>query len=72
MDFSEDNLAAMTNDEIRQQIKIYESQISIVKSNNNHLFHMNTKYKEDIKDNNSKIKNNKILPYLVSHIVEVQ
>ena len=61
----------MTNEQIRQRIKLLDNDIRIMRSEENRINHESNAQRERIKDNKEKIKLNKQLPYLVANIVEV-
>eukprot|EP00936_MAST-01D_sp_MAST-1D-sp1_P002375 g2375.t1 len=67
----DDQLAAMTNEEIRQTTQMLDNQLRIVQSDINVIQQEAQMKKDRIKENNEKIKLNKTLPYLVANIVEV-
>mmetsp|Transcript_22912 Transcript_22912/g.29680 ORF Transcript_22912/g.29680 Transcript_22912/m.29680 type:complete len:433 (+) Transcript_22912:48-1346(+) len=61
----------MSVDEIRQRIRLIESDVRVMKSEVQRVGHDSESQREKIKENNDKIKLNKQLPYLVGNIVEV-
>ena len=61
----------LTADEIRGRIKMFENNIKQYKLETNKLNHDMKRVDEALKDNKSKIKQNKQLPWLVSNIVEI-
>ena len=67
----DDQLAAMTNEEIRQTTQMLDNQLRIVQSDINVIQQEAQMKRERIKENNEKIKLNKTLPYLVANVVEV-
>ena len=67
----DDEILAMTNEQIRQRIKLLDNDIRIMRSEENRINHESNAQRERIKDNKEKIKLNKQLPYLVANIVEV-
>jgi len=58
-------------DEIATRTRMLENDIKIMRSENMRLMHEQSSMKEKIKDNSDKIKQNKVLPYLVGNVVEV-
>lgn len=64
-------LASMTNDDIIQKNMLLDSEISIMTSNTHAMNMKIRKYKQEAEENKSKIKANKLLPYLVSNVIEV-
>jgi len=61
----------LSNDEIRNRIKMYENNMKQYKLETNKLNHDMKKVDEALKDNRTKIKQNKQLPWLVSNVVEI-
>lgn len=59
----------LSNEEIRNRIKMYESNMKQYKLETNKLNHDTKKVDEALKDNRTKIKQNKQLPWLVSNVV---
>ena len=59
----------LTNDEIRGRIKMFDNNIKQYKLETNKLNHDLKRVEESLKDNKSKIKQNKQLPWLVSNVV---
>jgi 26S proteasome regulatory subunit T5 len=60
-----------TPDELATRTRLLENDIKIMRSEHLRLMHEQTTMKEKIKDNSEKIKQNKVLPYLVGNVVEV-
>ena len=67
----DDEILAMTNEQLRQRIKLLDNDIRIMRSEESRINHESNTQRERIKDNKEKIKLNKQLPYLVGNIVEV-
>lgn len=65
------SLANLTNDEIKNRIKMLDNNMKQFKLEASKIKHDLTKVNEELKDNKAKIKQNKQLPWLVSNIVEV-
>ena len=61
----------LTNEEIRNRIKMFENNLKQYKLENNKINHDMKKVEEALKDNRTKIKQNKQLPWLVSNVVEI-
>eukprot|EP01084_Bolivina_argentea_P224987 380312_1 len=61
----------LTNDQIRNRIKMLENNIRVMKSETQRLKHQYKQGEEKVNENKEKIKLNKQLPYLVSNIVEI-
>jgi 26S proteasome regulatory subunit T5 len=60
-----------TPDELQTRTRLLENDIKIMRSEHLRLKHEESTMKEKIKDNTEKIKQNKVLPYLVGNVVEV-
>lgn len=61
----------MSNDELRQRIRLLDNDIRIMRSDIQRINHESHAQRERIKENNEKVKLNKQLPYLVGNVVEV-
>ena len=64
-------MAHLTNEEIRNRIKMFENNLKQYRLENNKINHDMKKVDENLKDNRTKIKQNKQLPWLVSNVVEI-
>lgn len=60
-----------TTDEVQTRTRLLENDIKIMRSEQMRLMHEQSTMKEKIKDNAEKIKQNKVLPYLVGNVVEI-
>lgn len=60
-----------TTEEIQTRTRLLENDIKIMRSEQMRLMHEQSMMKEKIKDNSEKIKQNKVLPYLVGNVVEI-
>ncbi|KAH8825233.1 P-loop containing nucleoside triphosphate hydrolase protein [Flagelloscypha sp. PMI_526] len=69
-DIPEDILTLPT-DEILTRIRLIDNDVKIIRSETQRLQHEQSVMKEKIRDNGDKIKQNKVLPYLVANIVEI-
>ncbi|OWM72467.1 hypothetical protein CDL15_Pgr018352 [Punica granatum] len=69
--FEDDQLAAMTTDDIVRATRLLDNEIRILKEELQRTNLELDSYKEKIKENQEKIKLNKQLPYLVGNIVEI-
>jgi len=67
----ESNIATMSTDDIIQMTRLLDNEIRIMKSDMNHTKHESNLQRQNVKDNREKVKHNKVLPYLVSNIVEI-
>lgn len=61
----------MSNDELRQRIRLLDNDIRIMRSDIQRINHESNTQRERIKENNEKVKMNKQLPYLVGNVVEI-
>ncbi|XP_055327740.1 26S proteasome regulatory subunit 6A-B-like [Paramacrobiotus metropolitanus] len=66
-----DDIARLTNDELRSRARLLDSEVKIMRSEVMRTNHEIQSMKDRIKDNTDKIKMNKVLPYLVSTVVEI-
>ena len=57
--------------EIRLQTRMIDSEVKMLRQENLRLSHEREQMVEKIADNTKKISQNKVLPYLVSKVVEV-
>ncbi|KAG6331123.1 hypothetical protein ID866_7967 [Astraeus odoratus] len=64
-------IMALGTDEILTRIRLIENDIKVMKSETLRLQHEQSVMKEKIRDNGEKIKQNKVLPYLVGNVVEI-
>lgn len=67
----ESNIATMSTDDIVQMTRLLDNEIRIMKSDMNHAKHEANIQRQNVKDNREKVKHNKVLPYLVSNVVEI-
>ena len=61
----------MSNDELMRRHRLLDNEIKIMRSDILRVTHEQQAMKDKIKENTSKIKVNKTLPYLVSNVVEI-
>jgi len=66
-----DDVLNSTTDEIFTRIRLIENDIKVMRSETLRLQHEQSTMKEKIRDNGEKIKQNKVLPYLVGNVVEI-
>ncbi|KAI6030745.1 26S proteasome subunit P45 [Pisolithus orientalis] len=64
-------IMALGTDEMLTRIRLIENDIKVMKSETLRLQHEQSVMKEKIRDNGEKIKQNKVLPYLVGNVVEI-
>ncbi|GJD10169.1 26S protease regulatory subunit 6A [Galdieria sulphuraria] len=64
-------LQSASTEEIIQRARLLESEVKVLRSENQRLQHEQSTLKERIKENQDKIKLNKQLPYLVGNVVEL-
>jgi 26S proteasome regulatory subunit T5 len=57
--------------DIKMQTRMIDNEVKMMRQENLRLIHEREQMAEKIADNTVKIKQNKVLPYLVSKVVEV-
>ena len=67
----EDETRHMSTAELRQRIHLIDNDIRIMRSDLQRIAHESRGQREQIKENQEKVKVNKQLPYLVGNVVEV-
>ncbi|KAL9711163.1 26S proteasome regulatory subunit 6A [Leucoagaricus gongylophorus] len=66
-----EEVLSLNTEEIQMQGRLIDNDIKVMKSETLRLQHEQSVMKEKIRDNGEKIKQNKVLPYLVGNIVEI-
>ncbi|KAF8500610.1 26S proteasome subunit P45 [Gautieria morchelliformis] len=66
-----DDVLNSTTDEILTRIRLIENDVKVMRSETLRLQHEQSTMKEKIRDNGEKVKQNKVLPYLVGNVVEI-
>ncbi|KAL5482365.1 RPT5 [Sanghuangporus weigelae] len=66
-----EEIMALSTDEINSRIRLIENDIKVMRSETLRLQHEQSVMKEKIRDNKEKVKQNKVLPYLVGNVVEI-
>ncbi|EIW81020.1 26S proteasome subunit P45 [Coniophora puteana RWD-64-598 SS2] len=66
-----EDIMALPTDEISTRARLIDNDIKVMKSETLRLQHEQSTMKEKIRDNGEKIKQNKVLPYLVGNVVEI-
>ncbi|KAF8895342.1 26S proteasome subunit P45 [Infundibulicybe gibba] len=66
-----EDIMSLSTDEILTRIRLIENDIKVMRSETLRLQHEQSVMKEKIRDNGEKIKQNKVLPYLVGNVVEI-
>lgn len=66
-----DEILNATPEELQTRTRLLENDVKIMRSEQMRLMHEQSTMKERIKDNSEKIKQNKVLPYLVGNVVEI-
>ncbi|GAV04440.1 hypothetical protein RvY_14715 [Ramazzottius varieornatus] len=66
-----DDIAHLGTDDLRSRTRLLDSELKIMRSEVMRINHEVQSMKDRIKDNTDKIKMNKVLPYLVSTVVEI-
>ncbi|KAJ2916115.1 hypothetical protein MD484_g4290, partial [Candolleomyces efflorescens] len=69
-DIPEDILSLSTED-IVTRTRLIDNDLKVLRSETQRLQHQQSEMKEKIRDNGEKIKQNKVLPYLVANVVEI-
>mgnify|MGYP006969720774 FL=1 len=67
-----DEILNATAEDIMARTRLIDNDLKVMRSETMRLNHERSKMREQIKDNTDKIKNNKMLPYLVGNVVEVR
>jgi len=70
-DIPSDIMECSTED-IMTRVRLIENDIKVMRSETLRLQHEQTTMQEKIRDNKEKVKQNKVLPYLVGNVVEVR
>ncbi|KAF9533061.1 26S proteasome subunit P45 [Crepidotus variabilis] len=66
-----EDIMALSNDEISTRTRLIDNDIKVMRSETQRLQHEQNVMKEKLRDNGEKIKQNKVLPYLVGNVVEI-
>eukprot|EP01031_Cornospumella_fuschlensis_P038954 gene38954-47386_t len=66
-----EEVSRMSNEQIRQRIRLLDTEVRIMKSDISRIKHESATQVAHIKDNKDKIKLNKQLPYLVANVIEI-
>ncbi|KPV72796.1 uncharacterized protein RHOBADRAFT_55478 [Rhodotorula graminis WP1] len=66
-----DEILNASADDIVARTRLIDNDLKVMRSETMRLNHERSKMREQIKDNTDKIKNNKMLPYLVGNVVEI-
>lgn len=64
-------VAGLTDEELRQQIRALDNEVKILNSNKKAVEYELKQQQLHVKDNKEKIKLNKALPYLVANVIEI-
>merc|ERR1711881_612711 len=70
-DIIDQEIFSMNTDDIVQRARALENEVRILRSESLRINHEVQSMKDKIKENTEKVKVNKVLPYLVSNIVEI-
>merc|ERR1712050_190676 len=70
-DIVDQEIFSMSTDDIIQRTRALDNEVRILRSESLRLSHEVQTMKDKIKENTEKVKVNKVLPYLVSNIVEI-
>ncbi|GJE91617.1 26S protease regulatory subunit [Phanerochaete sordida] len=66
-----EDIKSLSTDEIVTRTRLIDNDLRVIRSETLRLQHEQAQMKEKIRDNGEKIKQNKVLPYLVSNVVEI-
>ncbi|KAA1469890.1 26S proteasome subunit P45 [Dentipellis sp. KUC8613] len=66
-----EEIMSLTTDEILTRIRLIDNDVRVMRSETTRLQHEQSVMKEKIRDNGDKVKQNKVLPYLVANVVEI-
>jgi 26S proteasome regulatory subunit T5 len=66
-----EDIMELEKEDILTRIRLIENDIKVMRSEQLRLSHEQNVMKEKIRDNGEKIKQNKVLPYLVANVVEI-
>ncbi|KAL0580655.1 26S proteasome regulatory subunit 6A [Marasmius crinis-equi] len=66
-----EDIMSLPTDDILTRIRLIDNDIKVMRSETLRLQHEQSVMKEKIRDNGEKIKQNKVLPYLVGNVVEI-
>ncbi|GAA5916632.1 hypothetical protein JCM8208_005002 [Rhodotorula glutinis] len=66
-----DEILNASAEDIVARTRLIDNDLKVMRSETMRLNHERSKMREQIKDNTDKIKNNKMLPYLVGNVVEI-
>ena len=66
-----EELSSLTNHEIENRIRMFEDNIRIMRSEEAQLKAEHNNIKLDIKDSEDKVAKNRVLPYLISNVIEL-
>ncbi|KAF8158205.1 26S proteasome subunit P45 [Crassisporium funariophilum] len=66
-----EDILTLSTDEIMTRTRLIDNDIKVMRSETLRLQHEQSVMKEKIRDNGEKIKQNKVLPYLVGNVVEI-
>ncbi|KAI0917188.1 26S proteasome regulatory subunit 6A-A [Taiwanofungus camphoratus] len=66
-----EEIMTLSTDEILTRIRLIDNDLKVISSETLRLRHEQNVMKEKIRDNKEKIKQNKVLPYLVGNVVEI-
>ncbi|KAI0260248.1 P-loop containing nucleoside triphosphate hydrolase protein [Gloeopeniophorella convolvens] len=66
-----EDIIELDTDDILTRVRLIDNDIKVMRSEQMRLGHEQNVMKEKIRDNGEKIKQNKVLPYLVANVVEI-
>ncbi|RXW21603.1 hypothetical protein EST38_g4236 [Candolleomyces aberdarensis] len=66
-----EDILALSSDDIVTRTRLIDNDLKVLRSETQRLQHQQSEMKEKIRENGEKIKQNKVLPYLVANVVEI-
>ena len=66
-----EEILQLSTDDIIQRTRLIDNDMKVIRSETTRLQHEQSVMKEKIRENGEKVKQNKVLPYLVGNVVEV-
>ncbi|KAI0315798.1 P-loop containing nucleoside triphosphate hydrolase protein [Amylostereum chailletii] len=66
-----EEIMTLTTDDILTRTRLIDNEMKVVRSETTRLQHEQSVMQEKIRDNGEKVKQNKVLPYLVGNVVEI-
>lgn len=67
-----EEILQLSTEDIVQRTRLIDNDMKVIRSETTRLQHEQNTMKEKIRENGEKVKQNKVLPYLVGNVVEVR